>query len=235
MNFRATRSRTLTMSVMTATPAAELGEQLDQYRGELTAYCYRMLASPFEAEDAVQETMIRAWRAYERFEGRSALRSWLYRIATNVCLDMLNGRERRARPMDLGPSGAPIVENLRTPEVPWLQPVPDALVADPAELAVSRETIKLAFVAALQHLPPRQRAVLILCEVLKWQATEVSELLDMTVASVNSALQRARATLDQLNLDASGAAAVEDDEHQELLTKYVDYFERYDIDALVAL
>ena len=220
------------MSVVSATPAAELGEQLDQYRGELTAYCYRMLASPFEAEDAVQETMIRAWRAYERFEGRSALRSWLYRIATNVCLDMLNGRERRARPMDLGPSGAPIIENLRTPEVPWLQPVPDALVADPAELAVSRETIKLAFVAALQHLPPRQRAVLILCEVLKWQATEVSELLDTTVASVNSALQRARATLETRDLDETLTIEEAD---RDLLARYVAAFEAYDIDALTAL
>jgi len=220
------------MSVMTATPAADLGEQLDQYRGELTAYCYRMLASPFEAEDAVQETMIRAWRAYEGFEGRSALRSWLYRIATNVCLDMLNGRERRARPMDLGPSGAPIVENLRTPEVPWLQPVPDALVADPAELAVSRETIKLAFVAALQHLPPRQRAVLILCEVLKWQATEVAELLDTTVASVNSALQRARATLDSRKLDETLTVEEAD---RDLLARYVAAFEAYDIEALTAL
>jgi RNA polymerase sigma-70 factor (ECF subfamily) len=191
-----------------------------------------MLASPFEAEDAVQETMIRAWRAYERFEGRSALRSWLYRIATNVCLDMLNGRERRARPMDLGPSGAPIVENLRTPEVPWLQPVPDALVADPAELAVSRETIKLAFVAALQHLPPRQRAVLILCEVLKWQATEVSELLDTTVASVNSALQRARATLETRNLEETLTVEEAD---RDLLARYVAAFEAYDIDALTAL
>jgi RNA polymerase sigma-70 factor (ECF subfamily) len=220
------------MSVVTATPAADLGEQLDQYRGELTAYCYRMLASPFEAEDAVQETMIRAWRAYERFEGRSALRSWLYRIATNVCLDMLNGRERRARPMDLGPSGAPIIENLRTPEVPWLQPVPDALVADPAELAVSRESIKLAFVAALQHLPPRQRAVLILCEVLKWQATEVSELLETTVASVNSALQRARATLETRNLDETLTVEEAD---RDLLARYVAAFEAYDIDALTEL
>jgi RNA polymerase sigma-70 factor (ECF subfamily) len=220
------------MSVMTATPAADLGEQLDQYRGELTAYCYRMLASPFEAEDAVQETMIRAWRAYERFEGRSALRSWLYRIATNVCLDMLNGRERRARPMDLGPSGAPIVENLRTPEVPWLQPVPDALVADPAEVAASRETIKLAFVAALQHLPPRQRAVLILCEVLKWQASEVAELLDTTVASVNSALQRARATLETRNLEETLTVEEAD---RDLLARYVAAFEAYDMDALTAL
>src|SRR3954469_2670879 len=171
-------------AVTDATTVDAAALELDQYRRELTAYCYRMLGSAFEAEDAVQETMLRAWRALDRFEGRSALRSWLYRIATNVCLDAIGGREKRARPMDLGPAGAPIVENLRTPDVPWLQPVPDALVADPAELAVSRETIKLAFVAALQHLPPRQRAVLILCEVLKWQATEVAELLDTTVASV---------------------------------------------------
>jgi RNA polymerase sigma-70 factor (ECF subfamily) len=220
------------MSAVTATPAADLGEQLDQYRGELTAYCYRMLASPFEAEDAVQETMIRAWRSYERFEGRSALRSWLYRIATNVCLDMLNGRERRARPMDLGPAGEPIVENLRTPDVAWLQPIPDALVADPAELAVSRETIKLAFVAALQHLPPRQRAVLILCEVLRWQASEVAELLETTVASVNSALQRARATLDER--DVTETKSLEDAD-RDLLARYVAAFEAYDIDALTSL
>src|SRR5207253_4130105 len=143
---------------------------------------------PFEAEDAVQETLIRAWRSYDRFEGRAALQSWLYRIATNVCLDMLNGRERRARPMDLGPAREPVEANLNSlPETTWIQPVPDGLVApesDPAEVAVARETIRLAFVAALQHLPPRQRAVLILCEVLRWQAAEVAELLDTTVASV---------------------------------------------------
>ena len=147
----------------------------------------------------MQETFIRAWRGYDRFEGRAALRSWLYRIATNVCLDMLDGRERRARPMDLGPAHEPIVSNLNTlPEVTWIQPMPTGLLVpdgDPAEVAVARETIKLAFVAALQHLPPRQRAVLVLCEVLRWQATEVAELLDTSVASVNSALQRARATL----------------------------------------
>src|SRR5205807_4439426 len=139
--------------------------------------------------DAVQDTLLRAWRSLDRFEGRAALKSWLYRIATNVCLDMLSGRERRARPMDLGPAGAPVLENLHTmPEATWLEPVPDSLVspeADPAEQAVSRETLRLAFVAALQHLPPRQRAVLILCEVLDWKAAEVAELLETTVASVN--------------------------------------------------
>jgi RNA polymerase sigma-70 factor (ECF subfamily) len=220
------------MSAVASTPSAVPAEQFDQYRRELTAYCYRMLASPFEAEDAVQETMLRAWRAHDRFEGRSALRSWLYRIATNVCLDMLKGRDHRARPMDLGPAGAPLIENLGTPEVSWLQPVPDSLVADPAELAVSRETIKLAFVAALQHLPPRQRAVLILREVLRWQASEVAELLETTVASVNSALQRARATLDDRNLTETGELDAAD---RDLLARYVEAFEAYDIDALTLL
>jgi RNA polymerase sigma-70 factor, ECF subfamily len=187
-------------SSLTATPA--FGE-LEQHRRELTAYCYRMLGSPFEAEDAVQDTLIRAWRSIDRFEGRSALRSWLYRIATNVCLDMLNSRERRARPMDLGPSVEPVVSNLNTlPEVTWIEPIPQSAISDgdPAEVAESRETIRLAFVAALQHLPPRQRAALILCEVLRWKAAEVAELLDTSVASVNSALQRARATLDQTDV-----------------------------------
>jgi RNA polymerase sigma-70 factor (ECF subfamily) len=210
---------------------ADLGARLEQYRTELTAYCYRMLASPFEAEDAVQETMIRAWRSLDRFEGRSALRSWLYRIATNVCLDMLDGRERRARPMDLGPAGEPIVENLRTPEITWLQPIPDAMVADPAELAVANETIKLAFVSALQNLPPRQRAVLILCEVLRWQASEVAELLETSVASVNSALQRARATLESVQVSEEPLS----DDDRELLAKYVEAFQEYDIDKLTAL
>jgi RNA polymerase sigma-70 factor, ECF subfamily len=189
-----------------------------------------MLASPFEAEDAVQETFLRAWRSYDRFEGRAALRSWLYRIATNVCLDMLTGRERRATPMDLGPAREPIVENLNTlPEVNWIQPIPD-----PAEEAVARETIRLAFVAALQHLPPRQRAVLILCEVLRWKASEVAELLETSVASVNSALQRARATLEESDVTAEGSPAV-DEADAELLARYVDAFERYDIDALTSL
>src|SRR6187431_1512027 len=203
----------------------------ETYRRELTAHCYRMLGSPFEAEDAVQETLLRAWKSLDRFEGRSALRSWLYRIATNVCLDMLEGRERRARPMDLGPAQEPIASNLNTlPEVTWIEPLPD----DPADVADSRETIRLAFVAALQHLPPRQRAVLILCEVLRWQASEVAELLETSVASVNSALQRARATLDATNLTTDAELSV-DTADAELLERYVEAFERYDMEALTAL
>jgi RNA polymerase sigma-70 factor (ECF subfamily) len=190
-----------------------------------------MLGSPFEADDAVQETFIRAWRGFDRFEGRAALRSWLYRIATNVSLDMLSGRERRARPMDLGPAREPVESNLKTlPEVTWIEPMPD-----PAEVAVSRETIRLAFIAALQHLPPRQRAVLILCEVLRWKATEVAELLDTSVASVNSALQRARATLDESDLTATDTSPSLDQDDAELLARYVKAFEQYDMDALTAL
>jgi RNA polymerase sigma-70 factor (ECF subfamily) len=225
---------------LAATGRRELEVQLEQHRSELTAYCYRMLASPFEAEDAVQETFLRAWRGFERFEGRAALRSWLYRIATNVCLDMLNGRERRARPMDLGPAREPIEANLNTlPEINWIQPIPDAMVSsaegDPAEVAVSRETIRLAFVAALQHLPPRQRAVLILCEVLRWKAAEVAELLGTSVASVNSALQRARATLEASDVSAAGTSPSVDEADAKLLARYVEAFEAYDMDALTAL
>jgi len=216
-----------------------LEQRLEQHRAELTGYCYRMLGSSFEAEDAVQETLIRAWRGFDRFEGRAALRSWLYRIATNVCLDMLNGRERRARPMDLGPAREPVESNLNTlPEVTWIQPVPDRLVVpdgDPSEVALARETIRLAFIAALQHLPPRQRAVLILCEVLRWQASEVAELLDTGVASVNSALQRARATLAEGNLSASTTSTELDEENRALLDRYVQAFEKYDLEALTSL
>jgi RNA polymerase sigma-70 factor, ECF subfamily len=219
--------------------AVETGYDLEPFRSELTGYCYRMLGSAFEAEDAVQETLVRAWRGFDRFEGRSALRSWLYRIATNVCLTMLGSAQRRARPMDLEPVGtarSPVPAP--RPESVWLSPVPDARVgvdvADPAEIAVARETVRLAFVAALQHLPPRQRAVLILREVLSWSAVEVAELLDTTVASVNSALQRARATLTTVDV-ASDTLAPEDPDQVALLERYVDAFERYDMDSLTSL
>jgi RNA polymerase sigma-70 factor (ECF subfamily) len=215
----------------TATVPAELEQSFEELRPELTAYAYRMLGSPFEAEDAVQETFIRAWRAYEGFEGRSSLRSWLYRIATNVCLDLLSGRQRRARPMDLGPSQEPIEANLNTmPEATWIQPAPD-----PAVVTEEHETTRLAIVAALQHLPPRQRAVLILCEVLRWRASEVAELLETSVASVNSALQRARATLEASDLSVADAPRSVDEADEELLARYVEAFEQYDMEALTAL
>ena len=214
-------------------------EELERHRRELTGYCYRMLGSVFDADDAVQETMVRAWRGLDGFEGRSGMRSWLYRIATNVCLDMLRGRQRRARPMDLGPSSTTeAFAGEMLGEAAWVQPMPDGRVlladGDPAELAASRESVRLAFIAALQHLPARQRAVLILREVLAWQAAEVAELLDTSVASVNSALQRARATLAARDPDASGPAAVAADQ-KALLARYVDAFERYDITSLVSL
>ena len=222
-------------------------DRLEAYRRELTGYCYRMLGSGFEAEDAVQDTLLRAWQAADRFEGRSSVRSWLYRIATNVCLDMLRGRSRRACPVELGPAMPPEESSLARvlPEHSWVSPIADARVlpqdGDPAEIAVARETIRLAFVTALQHLPPRQRAALILCEVLRWQAAETADLLGTSVAAVNSALQRARATLAAVqggtesgeSIPASAAPA--EPGERELLAQYVDAFERYDIDALVKL
>jgi RNA polymerase sigma-70 factor, ECF subfamily len=202
--------------------------ELEEYRRELTAYCYRMLGSAADAEDAVQETMIRAWRSLEKFEGRSALRSWVYRIATNVCFDALNSSKKRARPMDLAGPGEPLFENLRElPEVTWLTPLPT-----PDEAAEQRETLRLAFVAALQHLPPKQRAALILCEVLQWQAAEAAQLLETTVASINSALQRARATLATADI---AAPAELDAGARALLDRYVAAFEAYDIDRLTGL
>ncbi|MEU3303263.1 sigma-70 family RNA polymerase sigma factor [Streptomyces sp. NPDC006678] len=218
----------------------DLESRLESYRTELTGYCYRMLGSAFEAEDAVQDTMVRAWKSFEKFEGRSSLRSWLYRIATNVCLDMLNAGNRRARPMDLT-AATPVAQAQLTarPEITWLEPVPDGRVlpsvADPADTTVERESIRLAFVAALQHLPPKQRAVLILREVLAWKAAEVAELLGTSVASVNSALQRARATLADHDPASSDPADPLDEEQQKLLERYVAAFEGYDMKALTAL
>lgn len=222
--------------------ADDLDVRLEKHRVELTGYCYRMLGSAFEAEDAVQDTMVRAWRSYEKFEGRSSLRSWLYRIATNVCLDMLSAGNKRARPMDLTDS-TPLARAALSPrpEETWLEPMPDAralpAVSDPAEAAVAKESVRLAFMAALQQLPPRQRAVLILREVLAWRASEVAELLGTSVASVNSALQRARATLAEKGgegADASVSAPL-DEEQRRLLERYVAAFEGYDMTALTAL
>jgi len=225
----------------TAPPDAELTARLEEHRRELSGYCYRMLGATFETDDAVQETMVRAWRALNRFDGRSSLRTWLYRIATNVCIDMLNGRNRRALPMDLGPSSPPVLASLGEPrsESLWIQPIADGNVlpahADPADLAVERDSIRLAFIATLQHLPPRQRAVLILREVLRWSAAEVADLLDTTVASVNSALQRARATLAAVQPDAADRFEPMDDAQKDLLARYVEAFTAYDIDSLVLL
>jgi RNA polymerase sigma-70 factor, ECF subfamily len=214
-------------------------QDLETYRRELTGYCYRMLGSAFEADDAVQETMLRAWKNADSFEGRSSVRSWLYRIATNVCLDALRGEKRRALPMDLGPSSPPVEALLRPwpSEDRWVTPIPDAKVlpehGDPAEIAAVRDSVRLAFVTALQHLPARQRAALILCEVLRLAATEAAQVLGSSVASVNSALQRARATLAELP-DEQRPASV-DPENAELLARYVDAFSRYDMKALLAL
>lgn len=214
--------------------------ELESHRTELVAYCYRMLGSPFEAEDAVQETMLRAWRAIDGFEGRAKLRTWLYRIASNVCFDMLGSSQRRARPMDLtgpGPADGPPGELLS--EATWIQPMPDARMAptagDPGEVAIAHETVRLAFVAALQFLPPRQRAVLLLRDVLSWRAGEVAALLDTTVASVNSALQRARATIAAREVADTEPSRPHDDAQAAMLARYMDAFQRYDMDALTSL
>jgi len=225
---------------MPSTAAAEVSpDKLEEYRRELTGYCYRMLGSGFEADDAVQETMLRAWRAAEGFEGRSSVRSWLYRIATNICLDMLRGRQRRALPMDLGPASPPVEALFGgwRPEEAWISPIADERVlpehGDPAEVAVARDTIRLAFVTALQHLPARQRATLILCEVLRMPAAEAAATLGTSVPAVNSALQRARTTLAALPEEQRPGPL--DADQAGLLARFVDAFQRYDMEQLVTL
>jgi RNA polymerase sigma-70 factor (ECF subfamily) len=208
--------------------------QLEPYRPALTGHCYRMLGSVTDAEDAVQETMVRAWQNLDRFEGRASLKTWLYRIATNVCLDALSDRSRRFRPMEEGDAGSPDDQLIARPRNYWIEPILDerALPADasPLEKTMMRQSIRLAFVAALQHLPPRQRAALLLTEVLGWSAAEVAECVEMTVAAVNSALQRARATLARLNVSPD-----RDEPEKALVDRYVDAFHRYDVEALVSL
>jgi len=216
--------------------------ELEKYRPVLTGHCYRMLGSTFEADDAVQETMVRAWRALERFDGRASLKTWLYRIATNVCLDALAASSRKARPMDHGPSGTLDDPLEALPRTHWLEPVPDNAVlppdADPAEILAMRQSVRLAFVAALQHLPPRQRAALLLADVLGWSAAEIAECLESSVASVNSALQRARATLaSRTTTEAVPSAEPRELSNVQLglVERFVQAFERYDMDALTTL
>jgi RNA polymerase sigma-70 factor, ECF subfamily len=227
------------MNPVTTSVAPPTAEQLERHRRELTGFCYRMLGSGAEAEDAVQETLVKAWRAADRFEGRSSVRTWLFRIAANVCMDMGRSPQRRARPMDLGPARIPdraqLSDVLR--EDCWITPVADGQVldlhGDPGEVAMARDTIRLAFVSALQHLPARQRAALVLCEVLAWPVRDVAELLGTSVPAVNSALQRARATMAALPAAEPSGPLTPDQE--ALLGRYLDAFERYDMDALAAL
>ena len=228
------------MTQMSTQAQTLMAEDIEVHRRALTGYCYRMLGSGAEAEDAVQETMIKAWKAADRFERRSSIRSWLFSIATNVCIDMGRSRQRRARPMDLGPVRTPEPVHLSDvlPEHTWITPIADEHVidlhGDPAEVVAARDTIRLAFVSTLQRLPARQRAALVLCDVLRWPATEVAELLDTSTPSINSALQRARATMAESAPTPMPVEALTDDQ-QRLLAQYVDAFQRYDMDALSRL
>lgn len=214
-------------------------EQFEQFRRELTGYSYRMLGSSSEADDAVQETFLKAWRSWESFEARSSVRTWLYRIAHHVCVDMHRSPQRRARPMDFGPAtpAADVVLGEAPAEIWWIEPIADAgtidTQGDPADAVAARESIRLALVTALQRLPARQRSALILCDVLRWSAAEAAELLETSTASVNSSLQRARATLAEL--DGEDVPAAVGPEEQAMLDRYVEAFERYDIEALVAM
>jgi RNA polymerase sigma-70 factor (ECF subfamily) len=228
---------------VTGRAAGDVGRLLERHRGELTAFCVARVPSRSEAEDAVQETLTRAWRSFDRFRGQSSLRTWLYRIAANVCIDMVRSPQRRALPLDLGAEGAadPAVGS-SSASAPWVAacadpsapPPPPGRAGDPAEAVASREAVRQAF-DTLLHLPPRQRAALVLCDVLRWPATEVAELLDSSVASVNSALQRARSALALRRTAGRGRAARADETPEELLTRYVDAFDRCDLDVLVSL
>ena len=228
------------MTQMSTQAQTLMAEDIEVHRRALTGYCYRMLGSGAEAEDAVQETMIKAWKAADRFEGRSSIRSWLFSIATNVCIDMGRSGQRRAQPMDLGAVRTPEPVHLSDvlPEHTWITPIADEHVidlhGDPAEVVAARDTIRLAFVSTLQRLPARQRAALVLCDVLRWPAIEVAELLGTSTPSINSALQRARATMAESAPTAVPAEALTDDQ-QRLLAQYVDAFQRYDMDALSRL
>jgi len=220
-----------TLDMPRAETAPAFPEVAARYRRELLAHCYRMTGSFYEAEDLVQETYLRAWRSYDGFEGRASVRTWLYRIATNVCLTNLEGRDRRPMPAGLGAPDAVVGDRLiEDHEVPWLEPVPDAAI-----VVEERDSIRLAFVAALQHLPARQRAVLILRDVLRWSAAETAEALEMTAVAVNSALQRAHAQLAERGLTEDTVSPVLDADQQALLEKYVDAFWRKDISAIVGL
>ncbi|GAA2363129.1 sigma-70 family RNA polymerase sigma factor [Dactylosporangium salmoneum] len=217
----------------------DLTQQLERHRRELEVHCYRMVGSFHEAEDLVQETFLRAWRGWDQFQGRSSVRAWLYRIATNACLDALKSAQRRVLPMDLAPPSAPGVSLPPRADVPWLEPLPDRVLdEDPATRLVARETVELAFLAALQHLPPRQRAVLIARDVLGWSAAETADLLGATGPSVNSALQRARATLrerlPERGEDWRPERGPEPGE-REVLRRYVEAFERADVAGMARL
>ncbi|OBI12243.1 RNA polymerase subunit sigma-70 [Mycobacterium sp. E2497] len=222
-------------------PAAggDFSAHAEPYRRELLAHCYRMTGSLHDAEDLVQETLLRAWKAYDRFEGKSSMRTWLHRIATNTCLTALEGRQRRPLPTGLGaPSSDPTAELHERREVPWLEPLPDLAndPADPSVIVGSRESVRLAFVAALQHLSPRQRAVLLLRDVLQWRAAEVAEAIGTTTTAVNSLLQRARSQLDAVGPSQGDRLDAPDSpETQDLLARYIAAFETYDIDRLVEL
>ncbi|TDC49902.1 sigma-70 family RNA polymerase sigma factor [Jiangella ureilytica] len=231
----------MVQTTTTGEPRGDFQQLADPYRRELLAHCYRMLGSVHDAEDLVQETYLRAWRAYDRFEDRSSLRTWLYRIATNACLTALESRGRRPMPTGLGgPSTEPAGDLIERSEVPWLEPLPDVAIGadnadgvDPATVVTSRESVRLALVAALQHLPPRQRAVLVLRDVLRWKAAEVADLLETSPAAVNSMLQRAHAQLDRVAPSPDDAVEPLTPETRELLDRYVTAFENYDVDAIV--